>query len=140
VAVVTTLARDQAQMWLSDHCGQSLNVALTVDRGDYAAHVLQTEDGILRHWRHGGDGFLVPGAVLTGDPEMDRRLNFREDIAGLYRLEFGGTAIMIDITDLPDSVVAFTPGMAIDAISFDLDENVTLTLTHPTMTLDAPND
>lgn len=78
------LTREQALLWLSGRRDQDVEVVVTVECGDYRAHVIDAV-GRLTHWTD------VSPEVLHLDPE--RR---REDIAALYQI---GDAVALDLSD-----------------------------------------
>lgn len=86
-----TSDRDQALLWLNDHCGQG--VTATVGVGvDGVTETLLEVGGVLRHWRQGEQAEAVADLDPTGR---------REDIIGVYRIGDAG----LDLSRLPAAAV-----------------------------------
>jgi hypothetical protein len=100
-----TMTLDEALLWLNDRLGESVNVAVELDRGHVGAVVVEGE-GTLEHW---------------SEPVDPRTLAVpRDDLVGWYRA--GETRF--DLTDLAQARIELFADL--DALRIELADGVAL--------------
>ena len=105
------LSRDEALLWMNDHCGSAVAAHVGVERYDYRSGepVLHHTDvvlkvwGVLRHWRE-----LAARGLPREYGFPDQRL------AGLYSISdgphvSGQQSTVINLSDVPDGAVVADP-------------------------------
>ena len=118
------LSRDEALLWMNDHCGSAVAAHVGVERYDYRSGepVLHHTDvvlkvwGVLRHWRE-----LAAQGLPREQGFPDQRL------AGLYSIGDGRHATglqstLINLSDVPDGAVVAHPN--VDSLVLELGNDV----------------